>query len=63
MLRNLATRLAKLEAARSPRPFVLIAATPEEAERRLSEWRGGPVVIAPPVAATVEEWLAQVERR
>ena len=57
MNRNLAARLAKLEAVRTPRPFVLIAATPQEAERRLAEWRGGPVVIAPPVAATVEEWL------
>ena len=60
MNRNLAARLAKLEAVRSPRPFIINAATPEEAERRLAEWHGGPVVIAPPVAATVEEWLAQV---
>ena len=49
---NLAARIAKLEASRSPRPFVLNAATPEEAERRLAEWRGRAVVIAPPVAAT-----------
>ena len=61
---NLAARIAKLEAVRSPRPFVLIAATPEEVDRRLAEWRGGPVVIAPPVAATVEEWLErQADRR
>jgi hypothetical protein len=57
MVRNLASRLARLEAARQTRPFLLIASTPEEADRRLTEHRGGPVIVVPPVAESVEEWL------
>ena len=59
MNRTLANRLAKLEAARPSRQFVLAARTPEEADRLIAEHKGGPVVVAPPVAASVVAWLAE----
>jgi hypothetical protein len=42
MSRNLAARLAKLEAARPSRPFVLTARTPEEADSLIAEHRAVP---------------------
>lgn len=57
---GLRSRLARLEAAGQVRPFLLIASTPEDADRLLAEHRGGPVIIVPPVAKTVEEWLSDI---
>jgi hypothetical protein len=59
MNRTLASRIAKLEAARPSRPFVLSARTPEEADTLIARHRGGgTVIVAPPVADSVDAWLA-----
>ena len=63
MNRTLANRLAKLEAARPSRSYVLTARTPEEADRLIAEHKGGPVVVAPPVAESVDVWLKTLRPR
>jgi hypothetical protein len=60
MNRTLANRLAELEAARPSRSYVLTARTPEEADRLIAEHKGGRVIVAPPVADSVDAWLAEV---
>ena len=63
MNRTLANRLARLEAARHSRPFVLTARTPEEADRLIAESKDGPVIVAPPIAESVDAWLAEARAK
>ena len=63
MNRTLANRLAKLEAAKPSRSYVLTARTPEEADRLIADHKCGRVIVAPPVAESVEAWLAEARAK
>jgi hypothetical protein len=62
MTRTLCSRVAKLEALAPLRSFVLFVRTPEEADTHLANHTRGAVVVVPPVAETVEEWLNEIEK-
>lgn len=64
MNRALEARLARLEALRgAPLAYVLLVRTPGEADQLLAGHSGRPLIVVPPIAETVEEWLQHQPER
>jgi len=64
MNRALEARLARLEAfCGAPSAYVLFARTPSEADQRLAGHSGRPLIVVPPIADPVEEWLQHEPER